>query len=145
MRAVSPAIPALVAIGFFAVNSACNPCGPPCDSTVHPYPIQSSEYAPIYGNPSCYEQLEDGGTTPDGGPQSDGGEMSDAGEAVDGGGDPSTGDPVCDHVVRVDADAGVVTHEFTYRRQRHIVRYRRTSVETISKDVWQESFRRFPE
>ena len=135
MRAASPAIPALVAIGFFAVNSGCDPCGPPCDPTVHPYPIRSSEYVPIYGNASCYERLEDGGTTPDGGPQSDGGEMSDAGEAVDGGGDTSTGHPICDHVVTVDADAGVVTHEFTLRGQRHIVRYRRTSVETIPKDA----------
>lgn len=141
MRAVSPAILALLAIEFFMGGAGCYPCGPPCDTTVHPYSVQSSAYVPIYPHFLCNAQLEDGGTSPDGGAQSDGGEISDAGQAVDAGGDPSTGYPVCDHVVTVDADAGVVTHEFTYRGQRHIVRYRRTSVETISKDAWFEGWR----
>lgn len=115
-----------VAVAFLsAIGAGCYPCGGPCDNTVHPYPLVSSSYRPDYRfAESCPFAEADAGPSDDAGVAADGGsEASDAGVA-----------PICDETVSVDATSRTVTHTFTHRGQKHVVRYRVTSVETISKD-----------
>ena len=98
--------------------SCSPPCGGPCDDTVHPFPIRSATYVSSYGeDPECRKHA---------GPL-------DAGTPADGGVWPSV---PCNLLVEVDAASGVVTQTFTYRGQEHVIRYRRTRVEEISKTRW---------
>lgn len=119
-----PVWAALFAAAVVTSGAGCNPCGPPCDETVHPYPIRSATYDRFLTIPSeCFSQAPG---APDGGMHVDAGEVGDGGFSADAG-------PVCDESVSLDADAGTVVHVFTYRGQKHVVRYRRTAVESIRK------------
>lgn len=108
-------------------GSGCYPCGGPCDGTVHPFPIRSANYQLDYRfAESCPLAEADAGISADAGVEADAGaEAPDAGSAQ-----------LCEETVSVDATGRLVTHTFTYRGQKHVVRYKVMSVETIPKNLY---------